>query len=178
MKTTYKADRGHVIHVVHETKSKVDNGTCWTLCGEYFHSGTRDNKTPTCPKCLKYDNPLLLTPRARGHLSTVAAPADISGFNGGRGALEELIRSDYLDHDGTLTRRGAILAEDFILDHGVPLPDGRGLMHARSALYASPKCDNTMKLPDAHHMTTRRYGQLRKIEDDVLITCLRCLTLQ
>lgn len=175
MKTTYKADRGHVIHVVHETKTGAAWKMCWTLCGEYFHSGVRGNKAPTCPGCLRYDNPLNLSHRSRTHFTWIVAPDLAPGFSGGRGALEELVRSDFLNHEGSLTRRGAAIAEDFTAGV-VPLADAGGLMHTRYPLVKEPRCSNSIVLPDALKMTTRQYELLRKVESDFLVTCLQCLS--
>jgi len=171
MKTTFKVKRGHVWHVVHETKTGTSRGSAWTLCGQYYHEGERDSHTPTCPGCLKVDNPLTLPTHAKHYLKEVARN---EGAQLGRSALEVLVKSDYLTHEREITRRGAILIEDFHRGP-VPLADEARVVHARDPLDIYPRCTRNGRLSDADQMTTDRYAKLRMVEDQLMVTCLQCI---
>jgi hypothetical protein len=173
MKTSYKVKRGHIWHVVHETKSmRTPPGAVWTLCGSYYEEGEWGARTPTCPNCLKVDNPLLLPPHAKRYLRAVAKkdPFLLSV----RESLKALVRADYLTHEGELTRRGTILVEDY-LRTPVPLEDDARVVHARWPLDSCPRCNMNGRLLDVNQMTTERYAKLRMVEDQLMVTCFQCI---
>jgi len=171
MKTTYKVKRGYVWHVIHETKTQKAAGPVWTLCGSYYDTGERSDKTPTCPGCLKMDNPLTMSSRALLWLETNARGET---FSLSRGALERLVKSDYVDHERTLTRRGKLIVQDFRAG-AVPMADVAGIVHARKPLDLYPLCERNGRLLYVNEMTTERYAKLQLVRDQVMITCLQCL---
>ena len=174
MKTVYKVRRGHVWHVIHETKTAmVGNGAAWTLCGSYYDAGEAGVRAPTCPGCLRIDNPLGLTGPTRQGLRvfTQSAVPFVSDQ-----VKRELVRADYITHEGVLTRRGRILAEDF-WELPVPLPCVDGLVHARLPLDTYARCLKNGRLLDVDAMTTERYAKLRMVADQVMVTCFQCITL-
>lgn len=172
MKTTFKVKRGHVWHVIHETKTAKAPGTVWTLCGQYYEEGERGTKSPTCPGCLKIDNPLTISGATRQHFRALVK--QIPPFSVPPRAREELVRGDYITHEDVLTRRGAILAEDFT-SCPVPMEDDGRLVHARGPLDMYPRCSKNGRLTDVNQMTTERYARLRMVSDQIMITCLQCL---
>lgn len=184
MKTTFKPTRGHNYHVVHETKTGSARKNCYTICGEYFESGERATHRPTCPNCVKLDNPLLLPSEDRQFLKTVVemgiwrdAPKSKSFHN--------LVACDYINNNNRITRRGLVLADDWKTGP-VPMQDVAGLVHAREPLGALPRCDTRIAAPlNANNqsytlegvadMTVSRYEKLRKLEDSLVISCISCL---
>lgn len=180
MKTTFVPTRGHNYHVVHETKTAGARKSCWTLCGEYFADGEKSTHRPTCPDCVKLDNPLSLTREMIEYVRDAArltpwrdAPRDRT--------FRWLLERDYVDKDAALTRRGLVLVEDLTLG-AVPLADGFGVVHARRPLSAFSACMTIMSdtspdvmLEGVDDMFLSRYAKLRKVEEDCVITCLVCL---
>lgn len=173
MKTAFKAHRGHVYHVVHETKTGSSRKSAWTICGEHFESGERSTHQPTCPNCVKLDNPLTLAPEDRQYLQTVIHLGRWKDAPKAK-SFQRLRERDYLDADVRLTRRGAVLAEDW---NGSPVPmvDADGVVHARKPLDIYPLCQKNGRLQDVDQMTVSRYEKLRKLEESIVITCLSCL---
>lgn len=184
MKTTFKPTRGHNYHVLHESKTGMSRLECWSICGDHFMSAKRGNHQPTCPGCTQLDNPLRLKPEERQYL------ADAARLNPWRDAPKSkahysLRDLDFITVDAKLTRRGAILAEDFELG-AAPMADAHGLMHMREPLAMSSKCavptwnqdkviGYSVTLVGASEMTVDRYEKLRKVNEDVVVTCLACL---
>lgn len=193
MKTSFKAARGHNYHVVHESKTGAAHKACWTVCGQYFERGERSNHQPTCPNCVRVDNPLMLP------LSVRVFFEDVAATHRRRDAPRDKTMATLLDLDlvsvdvGTgllLTRRGQILAEDLTAG-AVPMTDVRGVVHARRAFGVSSRCNratmpshidnesvpitNTVTLEGVKTMTVERYGKLREVNKDLVITCLECL---
>ena len=184
MKTTFKVKRGHVWHVVHETKTQYARNSAWTLCGQYYAEGERGARTPTCPGCLKFDNPLTLSREEREILRDAARISKWKDPPRRTHAFEQLVKRDYITAEAALTRRGAILVEDFDLVP-VPLSATDGLVHARGPLLGYPRCHRARQEPtpppnliDATAMTTERYSKLRKVCDQVIVTCFQCLALR
>lgn len=176
MKTTFKAKRGHVWHVVHETKTGMARSHAWVLCGQFYDVGERGGHQPTCPGCCKLDNPLTLSSEERAILQDAAR---IKGWRDAptrSKAFQRLVQVDYVTADASLTRRGAILVEDFDLGP-VPLADVGGLVHSRRPLARRPVCLGGLDpvLDGTEDMTTERYAKLRKVQDQVMVTCLQCL---
>lgn len=172
MKTTFKPTRGHNYHVVHETKTGAARKSCYTICGEYFESGERATHRPTCPHCVKLDNPLLLPPEDRQFLKTVVelgiwrdAPKSKS--------FHALVERDLLNTNNKLTRRGHVLAEDWTTGP-VPMQDEHGIVHTRHPLAPAAQCTG-LRLQDVDKMTLSHYEKLRKIEDSLVISCISCL---
>lgn len=174
MKTTFKAAKGHVYHVVHETKTGFARVQCWTLCGTHFEQGQRSNRAATCPKCLEVDNPTTLRPDERRVFQTIACkePWPLGGMP--NKARHRLMERDLITIDNQLTRRGEILAHDFH-DGAVPLADGRGIIHARLPLADHAKCDRNIHFGAAHQLTVVRYERMREPEIAMMVTCISCL---
>lgn len=173
MKTTFKPVRGHNYHVVHETKTGTARKSCHTICGEYFESGERATHRPTCPACVKLDNPLLLSSEDRQFLSTVVqlgiwrdAPKSKSFHN--------LVACDYINNNNRITRRGLVLADDWKLGP-VPMQDVAGIVHVRKPLDMYPVCEKNGRLEGVDEMTVSRYEKLRKVQSDLVVSCLSCL---
>jgi hypothetical protein len=174
MKTTYKVKRGHVWHVVHETKTGQARVSAYTLCGSNYEHGERSTRQPTCPNCCKLDNPLTLTSEERVILKDAARINRWQDAPRHSRAFQRLVQVDYITPDAQLTRRGLILMEDYDLGP-VPLADLSGLVHSRVALGGTQACDHMRHLADADKMTTERYAKLRKISDQVMVTCIQCI---
>jgi hypothetical protein len=175
MKTTFKVRRGHVWHVIHETKTAKAPGTVWTLCGQYYEEGERGTRSPTCPGCLKFDNPLTLSDHVRQGFQIIVGSMPPYGVS--QRVRETLVQADLITHEDVLTRRGRILAEDFQTPP-VPLGCFDGLVHARKPLGMYPRCQKNGRLMDVNEMTVERYGKLRLVADQVMITCLQCIALE
>lgn len=175
MNTSFKVKRGHVWHIIHETKTGSARDSAWTLCGQYYAVGERGSHTPTCPGCLKIDNPLMLPAYVhyylRLHAEAVVDPDTAGVYSRG---LEALVKADYVTHENAITRRGRVILEDF-RQHPVPMPDKMYVFHARHPLGLFPKCDVRERLPDGDTMTTSHYAKLRLIESQVVVTCFQCI---
>ena len=173
MKFSFKPKRGHNYHIVHETKTGLQRKSAWTLCDEFFGNGERGQHQPTCPTCVRLDNPLDWPDGMLPFFQTLVelgpwAEARRSSF------FQQLLRRDYIDKDFAFTRRGQVLVMDWELAP-VPMVETSGIVHARRPLMPSPLCDRSIKLSDAPYMTLSRYERLRKVEDQLVITCLACL---
>ncbi len=177
MKVSFKAFRGHNYHIVHETKTGHMRKSCWTICDEYFDSGERSNRSPTCPNCVALDNPLKMLGSTISVMQLLATKAE-NIVPARSTQARELLKRDYINAEGELTRRGMILAEDYTLG-AIPMQGTDGLMHARLPLYNTARCSHAIKCPDAEDMTVSRYEKLRKVyaENPPVITCLECLSL-
>lgn len=173
MKTAFKAYRGHVYHVVHETKTGSARKSCWTICGEHFEDGERSTHQPTCPHCARLDNPFDLN---HEDLSYLRAIVDLGKWKDAPRAksFHRLLDRDFIDKDVRLTRRGDILADDWRLGP-VPLPDAHGVVHTRSPLRGSANCSQSILLDGHDGMSMSRYQKLRKVEEITVVTCLACL---
>lgn len=172
MKTTYKAHRGKVYHVVHETRTGNARMTCHTICGQFFEHGTRSERSATCPNCLLLDNPYHLASEMRTALRKIHEGFPLSYWGTIR---EALCNRDLINEKLGLTRRGAVLAEDWD-STPVPLPDQLGILHARRPLLFAPLCASGGLVADASVMTISRYEKLRRVQEDrpVVPTCIEC----
>ncbi len=182
MKQLYKCRRGRVRHVVHLTKTGFSRNEAWTICGMHFDDGERQNGTPTCPNCLKLDNPLLLSNAAQHYLEAVATNDRNMGtmVSNSRGR-SELIQRDLLDQKDNITWRGDILADDYRLGP-VPLADPQGVIHARYPLGNLPRCHNNKAFPMSFlwpedGFTVARYAKLRALHENDAVTCFECMSL-
>jgi hypothetical protein len=185
MKTSFKSDRGHNYHVIHETKTAGARKSAYTLCGEFIERGEASTRQPTCPNCKKLDNPLSLTLDMINYLNTVATFTPWRDPPKSK-AYHALVERDYITPGVALTRRGQVLVEDFELG-AVPLADASGIVHARQPLGLSSVCadpvlrgtssrvEYSITLVGADNMTVSRYEKLRKVHDDVVVTCISCL---
>lgn len=173
MKTAFKAYRGHVYHVVHETKTGSARKSAVTICGENFESGERSTHQPTCPHCIRLDNPFDLNMDDIGFLRSIV---DLGKWKDAPRArsFHKLLERDFIDRDVRLTRRGDILADDWRLGP-VPLPDEHGVVHTRSPLIGCAFCSAQIKLDAQDRMSMSRYEKLRKVEEITVVTCLTCL---
>jgi hypothetical protein len=173
MKTTFVPTRGHHYHVIHETQTAGARVHARTICENYFPSGERSTRQPTCPDCVRLDNPLTLS------LNTIEYLRAVATFKPWRdpprnATYRRLVEIDLITTDVALTRRGAILAEDFTLGP-VPMAAVSGIVHARKPLSDQPYCGMGGALVDTLEMTVSRYEKLRKLEDSVTVTCLTCI---
>lgn len=173
MKFSFKPTRGHNHHIVHETKTGLARKSAWTLCGEYFEDGERGQHQPTCPHCSKLDNPLLLPQEVWEFFRTIATLGPWEQARRGD-SFQQLLKRDYVDKDLALTRRGQIIAADWKTTV-VPMADDRGIIHTREPLRAEPRCNRAMTLANVDQMSLSRYERLRKLEDELVVSCLSCL---
>lgn len=160
--------RGAVQHVVHETLSGSDPRYFYALCAPKKRRAREDQRgVPTCARCLKLDDPTKL----EGTRFTLALAALRVGSVDLESAPARLLaRRDYIDGAGALTRRGRLVALDF-LKGAAPWIDKRGVAHKREHLASVARCGaGDLDLPDP--LTTERYGALREIAPAV--TCLFC----
>ena len=149
----------------------VSTLSAWTLCGGYFDTGQRSDKPATCRTCLEIDNPLGLAAHEVTYLRDVATRG---APYGGVAALRVLVKADFLTFEKSLTRRGKILVEDFDAEP-VPMADGLGIMHARLPLNQFSACERSTRLQGTDRMTTEHYAKLRLVQDQLMVTCIRCL---
>ncbi len=173
MKTSFVPNRGHNHHVVHETKTQGWRTRAWTLCGQYFDDGTLSTGQPTCPQCKRLDNPLTLTRDMIEYLRDVITIVPWRDAPRSK-AFHALVERDFITPDKALTRRGAVLAED-LERFAVPLQHPDGLVHARKPLEMYPVCQSNGRVEGADDMTVSRYEKLRKLEESIVVTCIRCL---
>jgi len=174
VKNSYKVKRGRVWHIIHETKTGYARNSAWTLCGQHYKAGERSARQPTCPGCLQIDNPL----RFSGDMRTFINDAvSIKNWKDASPLIREpLVQADFVTPQNKLTRRGAILAEDFT-EGAVPMQDRAGVVHTRNPLRRRPRCSGALDtvLPGTDCMTTDRYAKLRAANQDLVVTCLQCL---
>jgi len=173
MKTSFVPKRGHNYHIIHETKSPGWRARAWTLCGEYFDSGELSTRQPTCPNCKKLDNPLTLSTEMIQYLRDVITLKPWRDAPRSK-AFHALVERDYITADKVLTRRGQVIVED-IERFAVPLQHPDGLIHARKPLDMYPMCQSNGRVEGADDMTVSRYEKLRKLEETLVVTCIRCL---
>lgn len=177
---TFKTKNGRAWHIAHETRSAPYSRITYTICGKSFDDGERSSKaSPTCQKCLERDDPLLQIDERSCLNHTRMGTLALMGPNDRRYMLERLEGLDLVTRDGRLTRRGAILAEDYA-SGAVPLPDKRGVNHRRLALRAFARCNDRVlvqPLDGEYAVTVDRYAKLRAVYAGATVTCMPCLCL-
>lgn len=175
MKTTFIPTRGQRYHVIHETKTGAARTHAWTICGREFNAGERSTRQPTCPDCVVLDNPLTLTSDMITYLTNIVEFSTKRWKDAPRNTAYHLIELDFITPAIHLTRRGNVLVEDF--ERGaVPMQDASGVFHTREPLGMYPRCQKNGRLEHVDAMTVSRYEKLRKLEGDVMVTCLECLS--
>lgn len=170
----FRVHRGRTLHVIHETQTN-NNRTrgvhgVHVLCSVYPYSGERDRGMPTCPKCLQIDNPCTLYDDERSMLARIAMN-QMKGMIWSGQAITSLHKKDLIDESQKLTRRGDILAQDW-LQGAAPAADTTGVVHARVPLASYPRCDWSITLNGFDKMTVDRYARFRAL--DLHVTCVRC----
>lgn len=154
--------RNGVWHVVHETKTGIARRACHVICRpDEALAGEVKAGVPTCAKCLQLDDPTALPSEAKQSLNQGSVNTD---------AMRRLIKIDYIDSMGNLTRRGRLIWRDFD-EEPAPWPDKHGVAHRRLALSHIARCGlGPIAFPEP--LTTERYGSLREIA--LAVTCLFC----
>lgn len=173
----FRVSRGRTLHIIHETltgKNRVHD--VWTLCTTVaWASGEREKGTSTCTECLDLDNPLKLHSADRKYLARVIANDPtltyINRTVNENTAKRMLVRRDFITVDDQLTRRGRVVAADW-LEHPANMADALGIAHRRGPLGIYSLCgEQTWPMED---MSLARYGRLRAL--DLHVTCVRCLS--
>lgn len=174
MHQVFRVHRGHNLHVIHETRTGHNRiHSVYVLCRNEPVSGERDKGTATCPECLALDDPCDLNMAERNLLSRIVAnDPSVHMHIVESNAKAKLIKRDLIDPDFNLTRRGKILALDW-LERPAPAMSVRGVVHARKPLANCAKCDNTGVLDGFDKMSVDRYAKIRAL--DLHVTCIACL---
>jgi hypothetical protein len=178
----FKATRGQLWHVVHETRTANFKDVTYVLCrSEYLGAGMRKRGSVTstsaaCSVCLKIDNPMTLSTAARAALEESATVRpDGLGLRNSRG-YRELQTADLVDGDEELTARGRVLAQDFT-EGPSPMPDEHGVVHKRDPFQYKARCDGTPLQPFRGVVTLDTYVKLRQVYAGTVVTCVACLSL-
>jgi hypothetical protein len=198
MKTTFKPDRGHNYHVIHETATGGARSRCRAVCGDDFSAGAKSTHSPTCPRCCERDNPFGLTWEVVHALSQYVLLPTAKQVNTPSGPMrmpvarvfaqgrirDRLLERDLITPHDELTRRGHVLGEDWTAE---PVPMARrGVVHRRKPLSAYPICGGVdffgqfkpeLMMDDAQDMTMSRYEKLRRLHEEhpLMVTCVTCL---
>lgn len=168
---TLRIKTGFVEHVVHETMTKSRKKSGFVICRPDELEGEITNGGPaTCKKCVEMDNPFNTGMAERALLREAAERGRVAPGYAGWGRL---VRLDLLNEDGTLTRRGRILADDYTMGPAATCDDA-GVWHNREPLSFYRSCDR-VQMPDVAKMSVARYAKLRAIAG--CVSCLQCLML-
>lgn len=168
---TFKPTNGSRVHVLHETRTNRDHGVLIALCGAQT-ARTVDisiNRSATCPKCVKYDNPFELSGAQNLKFWRVyKTPGNARVDN-----IDDLIKRDLIN-DVTLepTERGHALAAD--LQQHPPWQDDDGVVHGRSAL-ARSRAICGADLAGLNRMSFARLAKMHVVNKDIYISCLECM---
>src|SRR5882672_758381 len=174
MYQVFRVHRGRALHVIHESRTgRNRTNDVYVLCGVTPVSGERERGTATCQECLELDNPCDLNHSEINYFSRVVGndPA-FQSYRGDSNARTKLIKRDLIDRDNRLTRRGKILADDF-LKSPAPAASVSGVVHARGVLMNAPRCNHGGVLAGFDGMSVESYARLRNL--DLHITCIQCL---
>jgi hypothetical protein len=169
----FRVYRGSVLHIIHETLTgrNKTNGV-YVLCKVEPFAGERDRGTPTCPECIRMDDPCDLTAGEKNVLTRIIAKdPSLTSMTWGSQAITSLHRKDLITKDVKLTRRGRILALDYT-EGPAPAAAVSGIVHARTPLCNSPRCGDAGVLDGFEAMTVEKYARIRALE--LHITCVHC----
>lgn len=181
LKPVYRSKLSRQWHVVNETLTEAPGSQgVHVLCGQIFTSrdGERGSCQATCVTCRKLDNPLLLSRLMINLLEYYYEEHNPTFRRVAPGRMHDaawraLTCRDYINSDGTATRRGTLISEDFRA-MPVPLADAHGLMHLRWPLWPLSRCNPHTMLLGIETMSTAHYAKLRLLSEPISVTCLAC----
>jgi hypothetical protein len=154
------------IHVVHETRTRKIFGLA-SLCGNNYpgSTGLWTHKAPTCPACIKLDNPFELTTNQtyKFHRNTLEKTGS---------GLDDLIKRDVLVEAGQMTSRGEVLLAD--MQQHPPWFDVSGVVHARSGV-AWKRAVCGADLVGLDKMTYSRLAKTLVLNKDLKVSCMECM---
>lgn len=159
---------GAKTHVLHETRTRACAGFLASLCGKQFPRKEEPRKgKPTCPTCLKLDNPFELSS------SQVVKFWRLASDKGGDRNLEDLLKRDLVDPVTLrLTPRGEVLAAD--MAHHPPWPDVDDVVHARNGV-ARRRAVCGVDLLGVEQMSYSRLDTAVVTGQASRVTCLECM---